>query len=226
MYRQSEKIGVLRSSIFSTCLHNITISAPIAAEIGWRVWDTTSNQISTGFASWLRYCTDVAQRRSTILCTTFGRLLGWYTIYQCIFGGSCLLLEFCQVRNSLCVQVLRSPILAAWLHGTRAVGVSQTLRRCTRNGITAFRSSSFSTEVATYIPRAAIMLGMGPHSSFTILNCNTFLEIYSHHKQHFFSWLNTLTAEHFEMKVFLYLAKWWCEFWHSLWIKVWDILTL
>jgi len=33
------------------------------------------------------------------------------------------------VQNSLCVQVLRSSILAALLHGTRAVGVSQTLRR-------------------------------------------------------------------------------------------------
>jgi len=36
-------------------------------------------QISTGFASSLRYCIDVAQRRSTKLCTMFGRLLGWYT---------------------------------------------------------------------------------------------------------------------------------------------------
>jgi len=33
------------------------------------------------------------------------------------------------VHNSLCVQVLRSPILAALLHGSRAVGASQTLRR-------------------------------------------------------------------------------------------------
>jgi len=49
--------------------------------------------------------------------------------YIYIFGGSCPLTEFCQVQNSLCVKVLRSPILAALLHGTRAVGVSQTLRR-------------------------------------------------------------------------------------------------
>jgi len=52
-----------------------------------------------------------------------------------IFGGSCPLTEFCQVQNSLCVQVLRSRILAALLHGTPAAGVSQTLRRGTRNGI-------------------------------------------------------------------------------------------
>ena len=36
------------------------------------------------------------------------------------------LTEFCQVQNSLCVQVLRCPILAALLHGTRAlVGTRQ-----------------------------------------------------------------------------------------------------
>jgi len=50
----------------------------LTAEIGWRVWAT--QQISTGFASCLRYCIDVAQRRSTKLRTMFGRLLGWYTI--------------------------------------------------------------------------------------------------------------------------------------------------
>jgi len=35
----------------------------------------------TGFASWLHYCRDVAQWKSTKLCTMFGRLLGWYIIY-------------------------------------------------------------------------------------------------------------------------------------------------
>jgi len=107
---------------------------PLTAEIGWRVWDTSN--ISAGFISWLRYYTDVAQRRSTKLCTMFGRLLGWYIIYIYIFRGSCPLTEFCQVQNSLCIQVLHPPILAVLLHGTRAVGISQTLQRGTRNGIT------------------------------------------------------------------------------------------
>jgi len=31
--------------------------------------------------SWLLYCSDVAHRRPTKLCTMFGRLLGWYLIY-------------------------------------------------------------------------------------------------------------------------------------------------
>jgi len=36
--------------------------------------------------------------------------------------GSCSLTEFCQLQNSLCVQLLRSPMLAALLHGTPAYG--------------------------------------------------------------------------------------------------------
>ena len=37
--------------------------------------------------------------------------------------------EFYHVYNSLCAQVLRNHIVSALLHCTRAVGVSQTLRR-------------------------------------------------------------------------------------------------
>jgi len=36
--------------------------------------------------TYLLTCTDVAQRRLTKLCTTFGRLLRWYTIYT--FSGA------------------------------------------------------------------------------------------------------------------------------------------
>jgi len=40
------------------------------------------------------------------------------------FGCSCPVTEVCQLQNSLCVQVLRCPILAALLHGTPATAVS------------------------------------------------------------------------------------------------------
>ena len=83
-----------------------------------------SQQISTGFSSWLRYCSDVAHRRPTKLCTMFGRLLGCYTIYT--FWRLLLLTDFCQVQSSLYVQLLRSTILTALLHGTPAAGVSQS----------------------------------------------------------------------------------------------------
>ena len=51
--------------------------------------------------------------------------------YIYIFYGSSHLTEFWQVQNSLCVRVLRChrpPTLAALLHGTRVVGISQTVR--------------------------------------------------------------------------------------------------
>jgi len=35
------------------------------------------------------------------------------------FWGSCCLTEFCQVQNALCIQVFRSPILAALLVSSR-----------------------------------------------------------------------------------------------------------
>jgi len=38
--------------------------------------------------------------------------------YIYIFRGCCPVIEFCQVQYSLCTQGLRSPILAALLHGT------------------------------------------------------------------------------------------------------------
>jgi len=50
--------------------------------------------------------------------------------YIYTFGGGFLPRNgICQMQHSLCVQVLRSPILAALLHGTLVVGVSQTLWR-------------------------------------------------------------------------------------------------
>jgi len=98
----------------------------------------------------------------------FGRLLGWYTIYT-FFGCFCPLTEFCLVHTSLCVQVLHSPILAALLHGTRPVGVSLTLWHGTRNGITGL-----SQMAPPLVGWAAIMLGVGAHSSlvlFLLLPC-------------------------------------------------------
>jgi len=120
-------------------------------------------QISTGFATCLRCCSDVAHRRPTKLCTMFGRLLGWYIIYT-FLGDFAPLTKFCYVQNSLCFQVLHSRILAALLHGTPAAGLSQTLRRGTRNGI-----SELSQRASPIFGRAAITLGIGPHSSFYML---------------------------------------------------------
>ena len=92
------------------------------------------------------YCTDVAERRSTKLCTMFARLLGWYTIYffRGLFGWK---IHF---ASKSCVL-----LLAALLHSTQAMGVSQTLRR--------------SAESATYIQQGGHHAEIGLHSSW-ILN--------------------------------------------------------
>jgi len=115
---------MLNSNISYICRHNMVNFGPLTAQTGWRVWGNPAN------FNGVRVLASLLQRRrstkSTKLCTMFpGSWAG--TLYN--FGGSCPLTEFCHVQNSLCVQVLRSHILAALLHGTPAVGLSQTLRR-------------------------------------------------------------------------------------------------
>jgi len=75
--------------------------------------------------------------------------------------------EFCQLQKSLCIQVLRSPILAALRHGTRAAAVRQTLWR----GIT-----ELSQTAPPVFGWAAITLGIGQHSSCVIFASCIFSE--------------------------------------------------
>jgi len=117
--------------------------------------------ISTGFAYWLHYCSDVAKRRPTKLCTMFGRLLDWYTKLICAFSGALAPWRNfvrCKIHFTSKSCVL---ILAALLHGTRAAAVSQTLWRGTENGIT-----EVSQRAAPIFGWTAITLGIGPHSSW------------------------------------------------------------
>ena len=93
------------------------------AEIGYRVRGTPANEISTGFASWFRYRTDVAQRRSAKLCIVWS-CSG--LVHHIHFWGL-LPPDGIQPGAKFTLRhVLRSPILAALLHGSRAVGVGQT----------------------------------------------------------------------------------------------------
>ena len=89
-------------------------------------------QISTGFP----LNSLLHRRRATEGNQTARYLAVSWAGTLCTFWESWPLMEFCTVQNSLCVQVLCSPILAALLHDTRAVGVSKTLRLATRKGIT------------------------------------------------------------------------------------------
>jgi len=121
---------------------------PLAAEIVSLVWGTPAKCQRVSRLAFVTAATSLT-KRPTKLCTMFGRLLAG-TLYIHFRG---LLLY---------VQVLRSPILAALLHDTpAAVTVSQTLRRGTRNGIT-----ELSQKTPSIFGRAAITLGIGPHSSY------------------------------------------------------------
>ena len=99
---------------------------PLTAEIGLRVWEP--EQILTGFACWLRLASLLHRRRSTEVNQTLQDVWPSLGLVHSIniFGSCCCLTECCNVQNSLCIQLLRSPTLAALLHGTRAVGASQT----------------------------------------------------------------------------------------------------
>jgi len=118
---------LLNNNISSTRPYNMVSFGPLAAEIGSLGWGTPAN--FNGFrvlASLLHQrggLTDVNQILHDVWLSSGPS----HCIY--LFAGSCPLTKFYQVQNSLCVQVLRFPIFAAFLHGTRVVGVSQTLRR-------------------------------------------------------------------------------------------------
>jgi len=120
---------LLNSNIYYTCLHKMVNFGPLEAEIVSLVWGTPAN--SNGF----RVLVSLLQRRRwTEANHTLHDVWPSPGLVHCIyiFGGSCTVTEFCQVQHSLCVQVLRSPILAALLHGTLVVGVNQTLRALNR----------------------------------------------------------------------------------------------
>jgi len=152
MHWQSEK-NLLNSNISSTGPYNIVNIGPLTAEIGSLVWGTPAN---------FNGCYVLALLMHQCHWTEVNQILHdvWpspgLVHYIYIFAGSCPLTEFYQVPNSLSVQLLHSPILAALLHGTRVVGVSQTLQ-CWARGHHLYLAGRPS-------------LGIGPHSSSHVLS--------------------------------------------------------
>ena len=113
------KKNLLNCNISSTCPHNVVNFSPLAAEICWRVWGTPANfNRFCVLASLLQWCpsTEVNQTSHNLW------LSPGLVHYIYIIQGTCPVTEFCHMQNSLCFQLLRSPVLAALLHGTWAVG--------------------------------------------------------------------------------------------------------
>ena len=92
---------------------------PLTAEIGLPLWGTPAN-----FNGFRLLASLLQRRRSPEANQTLHGVSPSPELVRYLYtsGGCCPLTEFYQVQNSLYVQVLRSPILAALLHGTPAAG--------------------------------------------------------------------------------------------------------
>jgi len=122
--------NLLNDNTSSICLNNMVNFGPLTAEICWQV---LGHPHKFQRVSWIGFVTALTLLNGGQ--PNFARCLAISCagILYIHFWGLLPLTEFCQLQNSLCFQVLHSAILAVLLHGTRAVGVSQSLWRCTRN---------------------------------------------------------------------------------------------
>ena len=117
-------------------------------------------QISTCFASWLRYRSDVTRRRPNKLCTMFGRLLGWYTMYifrGLLHPGGILPGAKVTFRLSLAFSYIGSDTARHSSSGRQPNFAAHS----TRNGI-----AELLQRAPPIFGWASITLGIGPHSSF------------------------------------------------------------
>ena len=119
---------LLSSNISSICSDNILNFGLLTAENCWRVW---APQEISNFNGFRVLASILQQRRSPDANQTLHDVWPSHALVYTFLGGSWPLTEFCQLQYSLYVQILCSPILAALglLHGSRALGVSQTLWR-------------------------------------------------------------------------------------------------
>jgi len=153
------------SNISSTCPHNMANLGQLTAEIGLPAWATPAN--FNGF----HILPSLLQRgHLPEVNQTFYDVWPSPALVHCIFifWGFCPLTEFCPLHNSLYVQVLSSPVLAALLHCTPAAGISQTSQHGARNRIT-----ELSQRAPPIYGWVAITLGIGPHSSCTCWGKNS-----------------------------------------------------
>jgi len=92
----------------------------------------------------------------------FRHLLDWYTIYT--FLGVLAPNGILPAAKYTLRPSVAFPVLAVLLHGIRAVGISQSLWRVTRNGI-----AELSQRAPPIFGRAAITFGIGPRSNTLVV---------------------------------------------------------
>ena len=136
---------------------------PLTAEIGSEFG--APQQISTGFASCLRYCSDVAHRRPTKLCTMFGRLMGWYTIYT--FSGALAPSRNFARCNIHCTS--KSCVLLYWQRYCTAVQQRASAKVC--GVVQGMELRNFRRGRHLYSARRPSRLGIDPHCSCSSVLC-------------------------------------------------------
>jgi len=122
----NQKKNLLSSNISSTCPHNMVNFSLLAAEILSLVWGTPAN-----FNSFHVLALLLQRRRSTEANQTLHNVwpLPGLIDYIYIFGGCCSLTDFTRCKIHFASSKSCTLLLASLLHGSRAVGASQTLRR-------------------------------------------------------------------------------------------------
>ena len=149
---------LLSNNISSTCLHNMANFGPLIAETVYQFGAPHKFQRVSRLA-FVTSATSLTVGQPIKLCMMLGHLLGWYTI-NTFSGALAPWRNFARCKIHFTSQVLRSPILAALLHGTPTAGFSQT-RLATRNGITELWQRA-----PPIFGWVAITLGIGLHSSY------------------------------------------------------------
>jgi len=139
-------------------LSNMANFGPLAAEISLPVWGTPAN-----FNGFRVLALLLHQRHSKEVTETLHDV--WPSLGLVFLGALICQLNFarCKIHFMSKSCICHSPVLAALLHSTRVVGVSHTLRRGTRNGIT-----ELSQRAPPIFGWPAITLGIGPHSSLQL----------------------------------------------------------
>jgi len=105
-----DRKNLLNTSISPTCPHNMVNVVPLTAEMSSGVWRSPAN-----FSGFCVFASLLHWHRSVEVNQTLHDVWPSPGLVHCIY-----------IFGALCVQVLRSPVLAALLHGTPAAGVSQT----------------------------------------------------------------------------------------------------
>ena len=138
--------------------HNMANFGPLAAEIGFGVWSTPA--YFNGFASGLRYWSDVIHRRPTKFCMMFG--VSWAATLCIHFW---VLLPADRILPS--AKFTLRPSLAFFYIGSVTARHSSSGHQS--NFAACYKEWNYATlaEGTTYIRqgRAAITLSIGPHSS-------------------------------------------------------------